>query len=344
VGHEITLLLVGALLPLLCVACASGDIDLGRSGAIIIPPVAGSKQMTAGTGGMLAAAGAGGVANVAGQAQGGMSAGRSGQAGSSAGSSGIMMTAGVSATAGAGGSASASQPSTGCGKAPPSSDTTIAVSAMTATYIVDVPAAYSKDRAYPLMMSFRGAGVTADQFRSYLNLTTAVGSDAIVVNVNTLGSTTAAWDVNRDTPLFDALLTQLESTYCIDQHRVFAVGHSAGGFFTNSLACTRGSKLRAIAVLSAAAPVGTCQGEFAVWMSQGNMDMTVPVATGRADRDFWASRNTCDASMFTAVDPAPCVEYAGCDAGFAVRYCEYDGDLNVPSFAAAGIWAFFKGL
>jgi hypothetical protein len=48
--------------------------------------------------------------------------------------------------------------------------------------------------------------------------------------------------------------------------------------------------------------------------------------------------------MSMPVDPAPTVEYAGCDAGFAVRYCEYDGEHNLPAYAPKGIWDFFKTL
>jgi polyhydroxybutyrate depolymerase len=251
------------------------------------------------------------------------------------------------ARGGTGGSSNPQQPSVGCGMALSSSDTSnpingmIMVGGMPGTYIVDLPKGYDKNRAYPLLMGFRGAGVSADMFRTYLTLASVVGADAIVVNANCLGNA-AAWDVSRDLPFFDQLLTQLESTYCVDQHRVFAAGHSAGGFFVNSLACMRGDKLRGIAPLSAGPPAATCQGEFAVWMSQGNIDPAV--ASGRANREFWGKHNKCDTSMSTPVDPMPCVEFAGCDVGFAVRYCEYDGDLGLPSFAAAGVWEFFKGL
>jgi hypothetical protein len=48
--------------------------------------------------------------------------------------------------------------------------------------------------------------------------------------------------------------------------------------------------------------------------------------------------------MSTAVEPDPCIELAGCHTGFAVRYCEYPGGLDLPAFAGAGLWAFFKGL
>jgi hypothetical protein len=48
--------------------------------------------------------------------------------------------------------------------------------------------------------------------------------------------------------------------------------------------------------------------------------------------------------MSSPVTPSPCVEYAGCDPGYAVRWCEYNGDHTYPTFAPQGIWSFFKGL
>jgi polyhydroxybutyrate depolymerase len=349
IRRAITASLSVVLLGFACSACALGDIVLGARGGAA--GRAGSETPLAGSGGgMLVGAADGGRASVAGE--GGATAGSSGQsAGSSAGAGDIIGTGGALATGGIGaagspavtgaaGTANPAQMSLGCGMDPRASDTSIQVNGMTGTYILDLPKGYDKTRPYPLIMSFRGAGVTADAFRTYLNLVPVVGADAIVINPNCLGDA-SAWDVQRDLPYFDALLVQLESAYCIDEHRIFVVGHSAGGFFASTLGCARGNQLRGVAPLSAGPPTGTCQGEFAVWMSQGNADMSI--GPGRADRDFWVQRNRCDATMFVAADPSPCVDYAACDVGFPVRYCEYDGDLGLPDFAAAGLWEFFKG-
>jgi len=243
------------------------------------------------------------------------------------------------------GAASAGSPaaSAGCGLSLPSSDTSIQVNGMTANFIIDLPTGYDNRRTYPLVMVFRGANVTAAAFRNYLGLQSAVGTDAIVVTLDCLDAA-PSWNVQRDVPLFDAALTHVEAAYCIDPSRIFAVGHSAGGFFVNSLGCLRGNQLRGIAPLSAGPPSGSCQGEFAVWISQGNADWASALANGQAARDFWLQRNGCDSRLAAPVDPSPCVEYGECDLGFAVRYCEYDGDLGLPSFAAAGLWTFFNGL
>ena len=230
---------------------------------------------------------------------------------------------------------------TGCGKQPPTSDTSIEVNGMVATYIVDRPVDYDSTRAYPLIMAFRGANVSADDFRGYLNLPLVAGTDAVLVHVNPL-TDASTWDFRRDLPLFDDLLAKLEGSYCIDQQRIFAVGHGSGGPLATAIACVRGDKLRGVAPLSGGPPTTPCQGERAVWIAQGDADF--PAMNGRANRDFWVNRNRCDLSLFTAVAPAPCVEYARCDAGYAVRYCEYSGGLDLPDFVARGLWSFFREL
>jgi polyhydroxybutyrate depolymerase len=247
---------------------------------------------------------------------------------------------GASAAAGAGGPPAKS----GCGLDPiPSGSGTIQVDGMARTYQFSVPQGYDKNRKYPIVFGFHGAGVPASAFRTYFNMTQVVGPDALVVYPEALGMP-MAWDAKRDIPLFDALLTQFQGQYCIDDKKVFAAGHSSGGFFTHALGCQRGNVLRGIGPMSAGAPFGTCVGQIAVWISQGNADPTVKPASGQGARDFWAKRNHCDTTMSKPVDPAPTVEYAGCDPGFAVRYCEYEGDHNLPAYAPKGIWDFFKTL
>ncbi|MGE5783901.1 MAG: hypothetical protein ACM3ZE_04890 [Myxococcales bacterium] len=231
----------------------------------------------------------------------------------------------------------------GCGNDPPSADTSIEVNGATACYVLSLPQDYDKNRAYPLFFSFHGAGVPPETFLTYFNMPSVVGADAIVVTPTALGDA-SMWDEKRDLPLFDALLDKLKSQLCIDTARVFAGGHSSGGMFTSALGCRRGNVLRGIAVLSATPPSGTCTGEVAVWISHGTADTAVKIENGRKNRDFWTAKNGCDASASTPVSPSPTVEYGGCDEGFPVRYCEYDGDHYLPSYAPRGIWDFFKAL
>jgi predicted esterase len=84
-----------------------------------------------------------------------------------------------------------------------------------------------------------------------------------------------------------------------------------------------------------------CTGQTAVWISHGNKDDNVPFSYGQASRDYWAKANHCT-TMTLPVMPANCVEYQGCDAGFPVQFCEFDGGHMVPSFAAEAAWNFFS--
>ena len=240
--------------------------------------------------------------------------------------------------------ASTALKSAGCGVDPrPQGAATIQVDGLARTYEFSLPTGYDKNRPYPLVFGFHGAGVEVSSFRTYFDMTTVVGADAIVVYPSAPASS-RSWSVKRDLPLFDALLAQFEAQYCVDAKHIFAAGHSSGGMMTHALGCQRGNVLRGIGPLSAGPPSGACVGQPAVWISHGNADATVNVSSGRRARDFWASRNHCDVGSSKPVDPAPTVEYASCDAGSAVRYLEYEGSHNLPRYAPKGIWDFFKTL
>ena len=246
---------------------------------------------------------------------------------------------GTGGTAAAGSSAPA-HASAGCGKEP-MPDTSITVTGMRASYVLDLPQPYDKARAYPVIMAFRPAGSGVDGFRGALGLTAVASSSAIVVYPNCLNDA-ATWDVQRDSLLFDALLAKLETNYCVDRERIFAIGHAAGALFVNGLGCFRGDKLRAIAPLSSAPPPGACIGAPAAWIAQGIQDPMLGL--GRANRDFWVAQNACNPRLSTPVTPTPCVEYASCDASSPVRYCEHSGDASLASFAGPGAFDFFAGL
>ena len=232
----------------------------------------------------------------------------------------------------------------GCGVEPPASvATSMDFAGATRTFVLDVPAGYDKNQAYPAIFAYHGTGITASFFHDYLNIEAEVGSGAFVVTLDT-GGTQGTWDTATDPLFFDALLAQLEGQYCMDEQRIFVAGHGTGALIASTLGCLRGNILRGIAPLSGAnPPAGTCVGLTGVWITQGNNDPDW-LAGGRSVRDFWVANNGCDGSQSLPVDPSPCVEYGGCAAGYPVRYCEYDGTIEPPPFAASGIWDFFQGL
>jgi polyhydroxybutyrate depolymerase len=237
--------------------------------------------------------------------------------------------------------------SAGCGQSSAlgSGDQSLQVAGVTRTYVLDLPPAYDGSRAFPLVFAFHGASTSGRLFRSafYGNLLSAMGDEAILVHPDALGEPTA-WNTAADVPFFDALVRELTSRLCVNEERIFATGHSSGGFFTNTLGCSRGDVLRAIAPVSGGGPLGrSCTGQVAAWVAHAENDATVNFTNGEGSRDRWLSANGCGDST-RAVSPNPCVEYAGCDAGSPVRWCVYQDGHNWPEFAPAGIWEFFSAL
>jgi len=234
-------------------------------------------------------------------------------------------------------------------------DGTITVRGVERSYILAVPSGYDSSTQHALVFAFHGLGSNATQARYYFGVEQAAGNAAIVVYPNGLPSygtgTQTGWNFDptgEDFEFFDALLARIESSYCIDDERVFATGHSHGGFFSNCLGCGRGTALRAIAPVAGGGPFLPCDGGgVAVWIAHGTLDSTVDISYGEASRDHWRVENGC-ADTTTATTPSPCVAFDGCDTGLPVVWCQHEetalGGHGWPSFAPQGIWSFFDGL
>jgi polyhydroxybutyrate depolymerase len=242
---------------------------------------------------------------------------------------------------------SAPVPSPGCGLGPLEAGArSIEVDGTTRTFLLDLPEGYTGGQPLPLVFAFHGATTSGEFFRNpfYGNLLSTMRDEAIVVHADALGDPTA-WNTQADLPFFDAMLSELGASLCVDTARVFATGHSSGGFFTNTLGCQRGDVLRAIAPVSAGGPFGgsACSGNVAVWLAHAENDEVVAFENGVGSRDRWLSANGCSAET-RAVEPEPCVEYAGCGEGQPVRWCVYQDGHDWPEFGPEGIWSFFRSL
>jgi poly(3-hydroxybutyrate) depolymerase len=287
---------------------------------------------------------------------GGQSSGSSGSAG------GIGMADGGSPEPDASGSLSDAGAS-GCsaGTWPASGTFNIDVSGTSRQYIVTLPTNYASSKPYKLIFAWHGLGGTAAQVAgqgsgsfgasyAYYGLE-AMASNAVIfvsgqgLDPNEAG---AGWpnQNDQDIAFTRAMLQWLQSKYCIDDKHIFSVGMSYGGIMSDTVGCEMGDVVRAIAPMSGEGPASyrgskPCVGQVAVWMSHGNQDTTVPFSAGQASRDHWVAANHCG-SQTMAVGPGTCVEYQGCDPGYPVDWCEFDGGHTIPSFASQGIWSFLS--
>jgi len=284
--------------------------------------------------------------------------GRSNTDGSDAGDSGT-----------AGGRTDAGTRSSGCGKPVTRPDRavqqTMQVGGTTRYYLLDVPASVTNETPLTLIFALHGANMNNVSVVGLYNFGTRSNGQAITVYPQGDGDapgTTSKWGTgitsrwtSNDTNFgyIEALITELESRYCIDPSRVFVTGFSMGGGFTNDLGCQRAKLLRAIAPVEGYGPGGlaganqpTCgnpTGKVAVMITQGTDDTLVTPAMGQVSVDYWTGQNGC--SKMTTSSFTGCVSYGGCADGIPVAYCTGKWGHTIQSDPVTGnIWAFFNGL
>ena len=232
------------------------------------------------------------------------------------------------------------------------------------TYVLSVPRSYDASTPLALVFGWHGHGGTGNVARQQFGIEPAAAGAAILVYPDGLGTAgNTDWDytpTGLDVQLFDALLDHLTGAYCIDRHRIFSTGMSAGAFFTNALGCFRGEALRAIAPVAGGAPSSTdstpisCTGNVGAWIAHASNDNTVDFTTGGiATRDFWIARNGCSTTVAPVQEsPTECVEYQDCEPDLPVVWCVHTEGHSWPSMAncldggvcfdaGPAVWAFF---
>lgn len=244
-----------------------------------------------------------------------------------------------------------SGPSSGCGKAAQTGVTVgamIVVDGQDRSYVLSVPEGYDPDTPLPLVFGWHGNRWNGKSFRDSSIVEPEAAGGAIFVYPDGLDSSIggSGWDLDLDSPdiaLFDALVADLGSRYCVDQSRIYTFGRSYGGYFTNTLACARGSWLAATASMVGGGPPSDCDGPISAWITHNQDDPTVTIDQGRHTRDHYLALNQCEAAS-SPVDPAPCVEHR-CEGGKRVVWCENPTGGHQPAgYASAAIWRFFSSV
>jgi len=333
-----------------------------------------SSGGASGTGGRIGSGGtsaAGGATGAGGQPGSGGSSGTGGTAGrdagrdapagtGGAGTGGRQGTGGAAVDGGATSAGGGGGASAGCGSANTTSPCSksgtkcsLDVAGSTRTYYVQLPASYSASKQYPVVFQFHPMGGSAEQALNEYGISKGL-PDAIYVTPQGLVSTSAGSDAGtagwpntsgQDIAFTKAMLADVQGKYCVDNARIFSVGFSYGGMMSFAIGCEMGDVFRAIAPMSGALYSDfNCKGTghaIAMWGSHGLSDNVVPIADGRSALAKILQQNHCGTTT-TPIDPSPCVSYQGCDPGYPVTWCEWDGTHNVPSFGTSAITAFFK--
>lgn len=213
-----------------------------------------------------------------------------------------------------------------------------------------------------------GVGRTNDAARArrYLHLDEAL-PDAIIVYPRALpaGPGNFAWSAPgdaaeslRDFALVDAIIEAFGRAHCIDEGRVFVVGHSLGNSFANDVACRLGNRIRAVASVAGGLQGGRCVEGAAALILHHPDDPLVPIDEGERVRDAFRAANgltTARAAATTHPDllDLRCVRYGDDDVEHPVVWCRHNdvtgpgGRSNAhtwPDGAAVAITRFFASL
>jgi poly(3-hydroxybutyrate) depolymerase len=235
----------------------------------------------------------------------------------------------------------------GCGQAGVATglqDVTTTVAGVSRHYLVFVPAGYDASTPTRVIFVFHGLGGDGALIRNYFGFEAEADGQAIFVYPDGLPVQGGTGWAASDLPFVDAMFAELSAAYCVDPARVFATGHSYGGYMSNLVGCQRGDLVRAIAPVSGGLLTSACPDPVAAWVAHGNADTTVGESQGIAARDRWITANGCAATS-APTDPAPCVTYDGCADGYPVTWCSFDGGhYPLPDFIQPAIWEFFSRL
>ncbi|GIF22897.1 hypothetical protein Ate02nite_56270 [Paractinoplanes tereljensis] len=283
-----------------------------------------------------------------------------------------MLGAAISAGVPSGTASAAAGTTAGCGKAPTLTSGTRSISSggQNRTYILRVPGNYDRNRPYKLIFAFHWLNGTANDVATggsagavwaYYGQQQLSDNSAILVAPQGIDNGWANTG-GRDLTLVDNLTALIEGDLCVDTSQLFALGWSYGGAMSYAVACARPAVFRAVAVLSGANLSGCSGGTqpVAYLGIHGTHDSVLNISQGRSIRDTFVRNNGCTAQ--NPPEPAQnslthiVTAYAGCRAGYPVRWAAFDGDhtpepvdgststSGARTWTGGEIWKFFSQL
>jgi polyhydroxybutyrate depolymerase len=152
--------------------------------------------------------------------------------------------------------------------------------ATTGSYQLTVPRNYRPGHPSPLILLFYGFGSDPSQFSALTRLPARGSKDGYLVVVPQAQGT--EWQFSghgTDAAFVNALVRELDDTYCVNQRRVFASGFSAGAAFTIFYACSHQGQIAAIATVAVDFQLG-CRRPIPIMAFHGTKDILVPYHNG----------------------------------------------------------------
>ncbi|MCB9552008.1 MAG: hypothetical protein H6705_09020 [Myxococcales bacterium] len=228
-----------------------------------------------------------------------------------------------------------------------------------------LPSDYDPAVAYPLVMVLHGYGASGRLQAGFLGLVERVEADDIIMVMpdgTVDGSGRRHWQARTccgaggapvdDVGYLVGLVEEAAATWNIDRQRVFAIGHSNGGFMAFDLACLAADTFTGVVSLAGSAGIAGLEcpgaGRVAVLDVHGTLDDTIlydgaPWHLGaEASANLWAERNDCGLAvegapldLLAALPGAETAVRAWSDCDRPVALWTLLGEGHVPQFTEA---------
>ena len=135
---------------------------------------------------------------------------------------------------------------------------TVDVQGSSRSYWLYVSASAAASPSTPLLLVFHGATQTASGAALMSWLYPLADAEGLIVADpqatgdywNTPNSLPRYWDV-PDVPFVDEVINDIDREFGVDRSRLYVAGFSNGTIFTEGLACTRGDRFAAVAMVGA---------------------------------------------------------------------------------------------
>lgn len=232
-------------------------------------------------------------------------------------------------------------------------------------YRLYVPPGYDGHRRLPLVLDLHGSGGNAaGQARTSGLEGLSAGETFLVATLEAEGG---RWNVPvqegraNDVLYASDVIDHVAAQLCTDQTRVYATGFSGGGRMSSLIGCTLGSRIAAIAPVSALRFPAPCTGRPLPVLTfhgladpQNPYDGHVPGRGGEWEESVpdalagWAGRDGCKGQVILEDPPGPLstMRYDGCADGSEVRLIRIDGLghrwTRDEVDTTATMWQFFK--
>jgi polyhydroxybutyrate depolymerase len=219
------------------------------------------------------------------------------------------------------------------------------------SFFLHVPAAYQPGQSVPLLLAFHSRSTDGREIlRTSQFVAWAAEKNFIVVAVNgAVYNGASSWNAGNcctnattyqenDLLLASTIIDFIESTYAVDQTRVWAAGHSNGGMMAYRLACDLSDKITAIAVVAGVQMDPTCNPTkpVSVIHLHGNLDPTIPFYGGGkfetpsiySSIEEFAKVNGCNVSPNEYLSPIKEKYQWICKSGFEALLVNYQEESH----------------